>query len=508
MTLPARHVLRRRLFFGARPSELTRQVGFNAVAQVMPIAVAFVLTPVLLHGLGQNRFGLWSLALVIVTTLTTLDGGISASLARFFAVHSARDDRAEAGRLLLGALLVLALIGVVLTILVYPLAPRIVPLLHIPLRLHREATLVFRWLPPLATAGLMADAIAAVLQGNLQFRALSATTLASSFLFAVAVLVLVHPGSHVQILLVATALRYSSFGIGSLVAAVRWVSFQRPLLPSRAMTREVWMYSSRMQLSAVTGFVNTQMDALVIAAVLPVRYVGLYSIGMQAASALRSVPLYAFPPLLTLFSKAFAISGRDAAAAQFNRMERRWLPAVLGFGIIALSAIGFGVPIWLGRRYDLSGLTAALLLAGYTAHVGLTGMRTCYVRAVGRPGLETRYSLVWTVTNALATIPCALLAGELGVVAATAGTGVLASVYFVVLCRRREQLPVVLPERRWWFWCAVSVAVTVVGEIMILETGLHGYLAFALAALPGLLGLLIVATGARLLTPAAAQPAS
>jgi O-antigen/teichoic acid export membrane protein len=500
-------VLRRRFFFAPRPSELTRQVGFNAVAQVAPILVAFLLTPVLVHRLGPNRFGLWSLALAIVSTITTLDGGISASLARFFALDSARDQRADSGRLLVGALLFLALLGVVLTIVAYPLAPHIVSLFHIPLRLHREAISVFRWLPPLAILGLMADAIAAMLQGNLRFRELSATMLASSLVFAVAVLVLVHPGSHVQILLVATGMRYGVLAIGSLVFAARWLSFEAPLLPSRAVTREIWRYSSRMQVSAVTGFVNTEMDALVIAAVLPVRYVGLYSIGLQAASALRSVPLYAFPPLLTVFAKAFAISGRAAAATQFKRMERRWLPAVLGYGIIALAAIGFGVPIWLGRRYDLSGMTAALLLAGYTAHVALTGMRTCYVRAIGRPGLETRYSLVWTVTNALVTVPCALLAGVLGVVGATSATGVLASVYFVLLCRRREQLPVVVPERRWWLWCAVAVVVTLVGEIMILGTGVHGNLAFALAALPGLLGLLIFATGARLLSPLAAQPA-
>jgi hypothetical protein len=53
----------------------------------------------------------------------------------------------------------------------------------------------------------------------------------------------------------------------------------------------------------------------------------------------------------------------------------------------------------------------------------------------------------------------------------------------------------------------VAVAVTLAGEMMILATGLHGYLAFALAALPGLVGLLIVATGARLLSPLAPEPA-
>jgi hypothetical protein len=51
------------------------------------------------------------------------------------------------------------------------------------------------------------------------------------------------------------------------------------------------------------------------------------------------------------------------------------------------------------HRGAKAGLTATILLAGYIVHVGLTGMRTCYVRAVGRRGLETRYSFVWMVTN-------------------------------------------------------------------------------------------------------------
>ena len=125
------------------------------------------------------------------------------------------------------------------------------------------------------------------------------------------------------------------------------------------------------------------------------------------------------------------------------------------------------MPIWLGERYELSGVVAVLLLACYMVHVGLTGMRTCYVRAVGRPGLETRYSLVWTVGNSLLTVPLALLGGVVGVVAATAVTGVVASAYFVMLCRRHEQLRVVVPGRRWWSLAAAAVGITVAGELAI-----------------------------------------
>jgi hypothetical protein len=37
-----------------------------------------------------------------------------------------------------------------------------------------------------------------------------------------------------------------------------------------------------------------------------------------------------------------------AAAAEFHYLERRWLPGVFGYGVLALAAIGFSVTAWPG----------------------------------------------------------------------------------------------------------------------------------------------------------------
>jgi O-antigen/teichoic acid export membrane protein len=491
----------------ARPPELAIRIGFNGLAQLAPVVIAFALTPLLLSRLGLDRFGIWSLALVILATLTALDGGVSASLTRFFAIYAARADRAATGRLLLGSLLLFLLLGLGLTLAVFPIAPAIAGLLDVPKGLNGEAIVVLRWLPPLTALALMAASASALLEGNGQFRALAATMWAASGTFAVAVIVLVQPGAHLRALMVATGVRYVVQIVAGLVFAARNVSIQRPLLPSHDTVREFRRHASWMQLTALTGFVTVQMDAFVIAAVLPIRYVGLYGIGMQAATAARSVPLYAFAPMLTRLAMTFRGGGREATAAEFERLERRWLPAVLAYGAVAVAAIGFSIPVWLGDGYVLSGVVATILLAGYMVHVGLTGVRTCYARAVGRPGLETRYALVWTVGNAVLTIPLALVGGVVGVVTATAVTALMASVYFVALCRRTERLRVIVPGRRWWRFAVVAVGITVAGEIAVVQTGLHGFFPLALTGLPALVGLAIVAAGLRQ-APAAVMPGS
>jgi O-antigen/teichoic acid export membrane protein len=481
----------------AQRPELAVRVGFNGLAQLAPPIVVLAITPLLLSRLGIDRYGIWALALVAVNTLRIVDGGIAASLARFYAIHAAYDEREAAGRLLVGSFLGLAVIGLVLSLVMFPLAPTLVGLLDVPASLEGEAALVFRWVPALATLALMGESTSALLVGHGRFKALAATMWTSAGAFAVAAVVFVDHGTHLETLMPVTAARYIVLLAANLLFASKHLSIRWPFLPSLATVREVGSYSSRMQLSAVTGFVNSELDALVIAAVLPVRYVGLYQIGIQAASAVRSLPLYAFAPLLTRLTMIFRLEGRGEAAAEFERLERRWLPAVVGYGTVATAAVGFSVPIWLGDRYTLSGGVAAVLLAGYTVHVGLTGMRTCYVRAIGRPGLEMRSSIAWALLNAILTLPLALLFGVLGVVAATAVAGMVASVYFVFLCRAKEGLPIIRLDTRWWLLAAAAGSLTVAGELAIVYTAYHGFLALVLSGLPALIAWASVAGGLR-----------
>src|SRR5579863_5383823 len=94
-----------------RPGTFVARIGFNGVAQLAPMIATLIVTPVLVSRLGPDRFGVWSLALIALSTLTSLDGGVSASLSRYFAAHAARGDRAAAARLLLGALLLFVVLG-------------------------------------------------------------------------------------------------------------------------------------------------------------------------------------------------------------------------------------------------------------------------------------------------------------------------------------------------------------------------------------------------------------
>lgn len=170
---------------------LLPSVGFSAVAQAAPLLTNLVLTPYLIRHLGLDRFGVWSLVLVFLATLTVLDGGVGASLARFHAYHAARGDREGAGRLVTGALVLFVALGVVVTGLCLLLAPMLTSAVDVPPQLREEAGLLLLALGPLLTLALASNSATALLQANARFRTLAGVSGGSCLAYAVAVVVLI-----------------------------------------------------------------------------------------------------------------------------------------------------------------------------------------------------------------------------------------------------------------------------------------------------------------------------
>ncbi len=491
-------------------TRLSSNIGLNGLAQACPLVTNIILTPYLIGVLGPDGFGIWSLLFVLIATLTTLDGGVGASLTRFYAVHAARDDRVGSTRLFIGSLCVFLVAGLVITSVALAFAPAVVSRLHMAPSLRMQTTGMLGWLGPLVTLALASDSAEALLQANGRFLSLANITVASSAIYVVGVVLFTQSGDPFIALVPVTAARYLVILLGGLLAAARHLRLERPLLPAKPVRREFFHYATRMQASSLTSFFNGELDAFVIGALLPIRYVGIYAAGYQVASALRSLPLYAFPPILTRMTEAYARDGMDGAVGAFQALQPRWLPAVFGYGAVATAAASFGVQIWLGPHYLLGGLVAAVLMAGYSVHVGLTGMRTCFVRAVGQPGLETRYSVVITVLNMIFTVPLALLFGMVGVVSATAAALILASLYFMRLCRRLAGLHEDSLSRQWFATISVAALLTVTGEIFVAATPWRGMLGLGMAGIPALLGLGVLCgrTVRRSLAPLAAYHGS
>src|SRR5262245_36324127 len=103
MTQPATNDRRRILINAA-----ANWIGFAA-----NIAVAFFLCPILVHGLGQERYGLWSLVESVLVYLTLLDLGIAASVVRYTARFDAIGEKDNVNRVFSASLILFAIAALI-----------------------------------------------------------------------------------------------------------------------------------------------------------------------------------------------------------------------------------------------------------------------------------------------------------------------------------------------------------------------------------------------------------
>ena len=93
-------------------SLLARNTVWNLVGQVAPMIVAVFAIPILIRGLGLERFGLLTIAWVVIGYFSLFDLGTGRALTKLVADKLGLGQRERLGPLIWTALIMMALLGV------------------------------------------------------------------------------------------------------------------------------------------------------------------------------------------------------------------------------------------------------------------------------------------------------------------------------------------------------------------------------------------------------------
>lgn len=116
----------------APKSGVVRNVLANWIGLVLNVAVAFFMSPFLVHRLGDTMYGTWALLLALTGYMGLLDAGLRISVVRYVSRFSAVSDTAALGRVVSTALSIYGGIGVLVLALGAGLVPVLPALFTIP----------------------------------------------------------------------------------------------------------------------------------------------------------------------------------------------------------------------------------------------------------------------------------------------------------------------------------------------------------------------------------------
>jgi O-antigen/teichoic acid export membrane protein len=410
-----------------RQRTVTTNVLANLVNAGASIAAAAISVPLVLHYIGIDGFGVWTLAQTALVYTATAETGFGPAVQRFVSVAHGARDRAGAARVVWSASGFYFALGGAVAVLMALLAPAIVSLFDVPHALHDDAVAMFRITGLAMLFALVAAGLANVLQGVERFAAAALATGVSAAVFLGAAIVLLADGYGLKGLAEA-ALAQQVVGVLVRVWMVRDVLLAAPFARvSRGEARALIGFSARLQVGVISTLVNSQTDKLVVGLVATTAAIGEVGIGSQVAEAVRFMAGAALGPVLARLAIVHGEGAPARLAGLYHQAEFVWLRLGAGLTVVACAVMQPFIAAWLGDKAGDAALYGVLLMCAYGLSV-LAAAPLAYLRAIGRPGLEARYGAVTIAANVMLTVALGIAFGPVGVVSATlvayaAGTG-------------------------------------------------------------------------------------
>jgi O-antigen/teichoic acid export membrane protein len=425
----------------ARPAN--RGITTNTVAQATPMLLgyvaSFVSAPIVLHAIGLRAFGIWALTGALAQYAALLDFGVGPTLARFVALHDAREEHDQIGEVLGTGAITATVVSLGLII------------------------------GAVVAAAPLAKTLGGITTADMRLLLLCATVIFSSTMFAnvltafnVGMQEMVIPNVALSIgvglnfaFSVAAALTSSSLvryadanAVASLLSLlVVFVCMRmttrdrvRVTMPSRDTLRQVLGYSVKNQALTASSLINFQTDKIVIALFIGPAVAGAYELANRVAAAARSVGVLVVGAMVpTMTSDAVRKSAHELAETYLRWTGRT---AVLGIpALIFVAAMPQAIlHSWLGPVPVHAVVVLAVLAAGYVINA-TTGVGYTLAYAMGHPGIPAKAALYTAAGNLVATIALAPLLGLWGVLIGTAAAFTCGALYQVWLVHARYVIP-------------------------------------------------------------------
>lgn len=447
---------------------------FNAAGRIWEAVVGLALTAYIIHRVGLEGFGLWSLVALFTGYAALLDFGVGSAFTKYIASYAAKDDRSGVNAVVSTGVFFYLLLGGVLVAVGWPLVDLLLDgtvalmgLLNTGRTggiatnvLWDEARFLLRGALILFAATNCVAPFPALQAGLQRMGITNALGFAASLVKVIATVFYLESGYGVRGLLYANAVVLGIMTLANVVVAFRIYPGLRcsPVHMRGAVFRVLLSFGWRSQVARLSNLINFQTDRMIVALAGGgnLDLVGLYRVGEDLAVKVRQAPVLLVSALVP------AVSDLDARE-DHARLTILYLRATKYVGAVTAPMVLFFLAVTemlLSIYAEKSGLTAAgwvarILILGYAMNV-LPGPGVSLALGKGNAGLPMVAGLISTGANIALTVLLYLAIGFYGISTATSLALALSTLWFFRAMRRELD---VSPTRLLWeslYWPVVA----------------------------------------------------
>jgi O-antigen/teichoic acid export membrane protein len=382
--------------------DLLRNALSNLAGAVVPAVVALVTVPMVVKGLGEAGYGLYSLVTAIVGYFAVLDINVTAGSVKYIAQFNAGAERERISETITFGVLVYAALGLLGALVLYLGAGWFVGTLYtVPPALHDEAIVTLK----LAALGFfitqLANYLQSVPQALMRFDISSRVeVLFGIFVPLLTVFVLMLGYGLVEVILVRVAASVLNClvlwqAIANLVPDLSWRA------PAGPLKRQLLHFSAYSFFSRFATLTYAHADKLIVGALAGVQALAWFSVAASLANRILSLTY-------RLAGVFFPAASSLAAAGQHELLNRIYLKAnryivFINASVLVLVAV-FAYPIllfWMNAEFARNGALVMAVIALSQFVDSLTNLPSLVNDGMGHPRISGMFALARAVLGTL-----------------------------------------------------------------------------------------------------------
>lgn len=373
---------------------LARNTGFSFAGQAATLVVAFFAVPLLIDGLGTARFGVLTLAWVVIGYAQVFDLGIGRALTKLTAERLGAGREADMPRLFWTALLGMALLGVAAGGVVALLSPWLVGgVLNIPGELERETLDTFFVLAASLPLAISGAALRAHLEALQRFDLVNAVVIPASVLTYFGPVLMLQLTDSLPLVVAAVVFsRVVTWSVNLFLVFRVTPAIRQTLELGRGALRRLLGFGGWITIWNVINAFLIAADRFLVGALVSLTAVAYFATPYEVMTKLLVVSI----ALAGVFFPAFALTLKASPrriAAIFSGGIRFGFIALFPVALVTVAFAGEGLELWLGTEFAENSEAVLQWLAVGVLIASLNQISLGLVQST-RPDLAAKLALV------------------------------------------------------------------------------------------------------------------
>lgn len=432
---------------------LARNTIFNILGQGLPLIAAVFSIPVLISRLGTDRFGVLSLAWMVISYFSFFDLGLGRALTKLVADKLGAGEEEEIPSLILTALSAMMVLGVTGSmVLTFTSRWVVYYLLKIPDAIQSETVLSFYLLAVSVPFVIGTTGLRGVFEAYQRFDLVNAVRVPMGiFTFLGPLMVLPFSNSLVPVILVLLIGRI----IAWLVHLALYINLAgkawRQAKFIGSLVKPLLKFGTWMTVTNIIGPLMVYMDRFFIGALISVTAVSYYTTPYEVVTKLWIIPWALIGVLFPAFAVTLA-QDKQRAALLFERGTKYIYLSLFPITLLIVTFAPEGLNLWLGPEFVRGSVRVMQWLAVGVLINSLAQIPFALIQGAGRPDLTSKLHMVelpvylvtlWLLIKSFG-IEGAAVAWVLRVTLDTAILFVMARRFLIINLRLTHQIIVVL----------------------------------------------------------------